>query len=502
MRSAVVWVLCIFVMLFFMLHNAYIGSNPGGTNHGEQATHLAITEGFVTNDLNFFRPETRAQNYRADNYGIDVNDRTGITAAHFPVHAYIPAAIQKFTSGDRATIFHWYSMLYGFVGLFFLYLLTLRVTDHIGKSLFVVVFVATAPIFAFHQSNVLPELPGVANVFIGAYFLHRFSIGEQKKYAWFGLSFILLAALSSTYFFFALVAGIILVLRCFRERKELSAKNFIPPFLFLIPLVASEIYFYQQSSIYGSQFAGFLEILEPEQTLHNNIVANWKLHYFTVFQSVVIILFLVVFVIQWRKGQLTPQEDKSNYRFAIIGLLGLFTAFLYPTQLLTNNLFFLQAVFVPITFALIIFVDKLNISILSKYPYSSYSLLFVLLLILISEGNWTQMVRHEKNRTSYGNQFVFGFSGGQELLNKHHIPKNSRISVLVPPNSGTGQQILSELGRNGTIIEFPIRNVQFQKAEEFIVCDNEHLEKHIVLFQLKCEEIGSNGTISLLRRKD
>jgi len=498
--------LCVFVALFFLQHFAHLDSEIGGTNQGEQATSYALAEGFVENNLDFFHPETRALNYRASNYKPEFNsekERTGITAAHFPIHAYIPALIKKATGGNLLKIVKWYNIFYGFIGLFFLYLLSLRVTNHIGKSLFIVVFIATAPVFSFYQSGIVPEIPSLANAFMGVYFIYLFLIGKSDRKPWVGLLFLLLAAMSTSFFFFVFIAGIVLVLKKYRDRQNLNAKSVILVFSFLVPLIGSEIYFYQMRGVYGSQFPGFLNMWDPEQSVSNDIFSNWKMHYFTVFQSVFILVLIIVGLVQMRKGNLNKQSEKNRYQFLSFCTIGILAALIfYPLQTTTNDLFFLQSLFLPIALVLIVFIDKLNVSILDRFPKLLYPAVLVLLFVLIGEGNWTQTVRHEKNRTSEGNTFVFNFKGSDELLAKHNVSDKVKIGVLVPPHSGTGHQILTELNRKGWIIELPKRDTPIELITEYAVCDSTQMSTLKKLHSFDFELVGSNGTINLIKKKD
>lgn len=501
-RSAIFWGLGVFLGLYFLLHAAHMSSDLGGTAHGQQGAHFAMADGYVRNDLNFWTPQTRALNNRSDDYTIDAKNTSTITAAHFPIHAYLSAVVQKASSGDLLTIHKYYTLLYGFIGLFFLYLLSLQVTNHVGKSLFLVVFVATAPVFAFYQSNVTPLIPSMANVFIGGYFLHRFFINNKSKHAWIGMTFLLLAALSSSFYFFAFLAGIALTLRTFREVGQLRRNTILGVLFFLIPLIISEAYFYKVRSSYGSQFPDFLEIWMPDQTVYNTIFTAWKMHYFTVFQTIVFLFLIILFWIQRRKKILLPLLPPRQYRFVYIVLLGLLASIFYPQQVLRNDTFFLQALFIPFVFLLLLLLQRLDATVLLRYPKFAIPAFLILLFVLMTEGNWTQMVRHEKARTSCGNLHTFAFKGSSELLKSAAVPNDAELYVTIEAKSGIGHELLTKLDRDGVICE----SVQKSRAStslfpsgSYVVCLLNATTHHDRMPEEGFTVVGENGSIAVLR---
>jgi hypothetical protein len=501
-RYAVVAVFLSFIALFFALHSSYIGLDVSGTAHGQQGTHLALAEGFVANDLNFFEPQTRALNSASNDFNSNPISSSGITAAHFPIHAFIPALITKSTSGDLPSIFHWYSMLWGFVGLFFLYLLSLRITQNIGKSLFVVVFIATAPLFAFFQSSVLPEIPTLSCVIIGIYYLYRYINEKRLRFAWIGLAALLLAALTSPDLILYLVAGIILVGRKLYKDTRLTARTIFFLLSYILIFVLSEWHYSSVRSEYGSQFPGMLEDWTYDQTTANSLFGTWKMHYFTVFQSVLFEIVFIVLIVQLIKKQTSLSLIFSKTNLVVfLAFPGIVFALISPYQAYYSDVFFLKTLLPGCIFLLIFTVDRFNIAWFYRFPKVGVPAFLILLFVLLGEGNWTQMVRHEKGRTSDGSNFAFTFKGGDELLHKFNVKESDIVNVVIPEGFGIGQDVLANLDHNGIIREIPKNGRRASKFDKdhYVVC---HVDERPFLFEhfeTYFTELGSNGSIVLFK---
>ncbi len=500
-RYAVVAFLVVALALFFGLHCSVLGVNQGGTAHGQQGANLALAEGFVDNGLDFFTPETKALNYRNGDYSVNKTSATGITAAHFPIHAYIPAVVHSITNWRLSKVVQWYNLLWGFLGLFFVYLLALRITNHIGKALFVIVFVGTAPVFAFYQSNFLPEIPAISLVIIGAYLMYRWMQEKTERFAWLGMVAFLFACLPSPDLVWYLVGAGYLIYLNMPRKKNFYGQPVVYALLFFVVLMISERRFDSLRRNYGSQFAGWLQDWTYDQSMTNSLIGNWKLHYFTVFQTVtiaVVVIFVLVLFVQAKHWKIV---DRSKYRFGFIIVFPVWAVISSPYQSLYSDVFFLKYLLIPAIFALIVIVDQMNLKVVEKYPRFSTAGFILILFILISEGNWTQNVRKELNRTSPGSNLAFTFQGGDELLLKHGVKASDPLSVVVPNNLGIGQEVLGYLDHKGIIRETPNGEelVPAFSKDHYVVCHVDAKETLYDQFKTNFEELGDNGSIVLFK---
>ncbi|PWL24735.1 MAG: hypothetical protein DCO96_13120 [Fluviicola sp. XM-24bin1] len=491
--------------LFFGLHSAVLGANQGGTAHGEQGANLAIAQGFVNNGFDFFHAETPAYNYQNGEYDVNQSSSSRITAAHFPIHAFVPAVIHSLSGAQLTEVVQWYNILWGFVGLFFLYLLALRVTNHIGKSLFIFVFMASAPIFAFYQSNFLPEIPALSCVIIGTYYLYQFHISNELKKGYSALLWMLVGVLTSTDLVLFMIGATVLIVNRPVFSKYVDLRKILFISLIYLPVLLSLIFFYSQKEEYGSQFAGFLQDWVYDQSVSNSIWDSWKLHYFTVFQTVVGAIVLLVLGYQaFRKRVTVAWKNDPFLRFSLFAVLAVGVAILNPYQVIYSDVYFLKLLLLPFVLIAIFIVDRLNIDWMYRYPKMSVGGLLLLLLIMLSEGNWTQNVRNELNRTSQGKNLAFTFRGGDELLKKHGVKPFDPLAVAIPKNWGIGQEVLQHLNHNGTIRQMPNAGElvpRFPKGQYVVA----HIDERPYLydrFKTRFKELGDNGSIVLYRAID
>lgn len=502
---AIIAFLVVALALFFGLHFGVLGANQGGTAHGEQGANIALAEGFVQNDLDFFHPQTRALNYQNEDFALASIDESVITAAHFPIHAYIPAVLCQTTQVNLTVGIQWYTLLWGFVGLYFIYLLSLRLTNHIGKSLFVVAFIGTAPLFAFYQSNFLPVIPSIAALFVGIYYVYRFHSESTRKFAWIGLGFMTFASLTCPDLLLYLIGAVTIVLFQLRSQNHLNAKSILYTGLFFVPIVLNELWFYSMKSEYGSQFTSIFQDWNYDQSVRNSIFGNWKMHYFTVFQTVIFSLVLIVFVVQlFRLNREEMRLNWHKYRFALLAVPAVVFLIASPYQAYSSDVFFLKFGSASGIFILIFIVDHFKISWFYRYPKIGTTAFVLLLFILLSEGNWTQTVRHEKNRTSPGTTLAFTFCGGDELLLKHGVKTSDTLEVVVPENWGIGQEVLGYLNHTGIIREIPTNKRLSQKVPKghYVVCHIDERPKLDDHFRTNFNELGDNGSIILFKAID
>jgi len=145
-------VIAFFCLLTFILHKQYLNEFPSYTHAWSQSDRYALANGFVDNDLNFFKPQTLVYNHPIPNKW-DTADSTRITAVDFPIHDYIPAIFMKIAGNKSPFFFRTYILLYGFLGLLFLYKLSKQLGNSILISFFITILAATSPVFVYYHSG-------------------------------------------------------------------------------------------------------------------------------------------------------------------------------------------------------------------------------------------------------------------------------------------------------------------------------------------------------------
>jgi hypothetical protein len=180
---------------------------PSHIHAWAQADHYALAKGFVRNGFNFFKPETYVMNHQFPDDWQDPSDQS-ITAVDFPMHDYIPALLMHLSGNGSPAVYRLYVFIWGCLGLFFLYRLTLKITGDYIKALFVGIFAATAPLFSYYQVAMLPTIPSWATAVIGIYFYAIYRERGAGFPFFLSLLFLTLATLTRTTFLIVLLVVI------------------------------------------------------------------------------------------------------------------------------------------------------------------------------------------------------------------------------------------------------------------------------------------------------
>ena len=198
-------VVLVIVFLGTLFHYRYINEFPTYIHAWSQSDHYALSIGFVNNGLNFFKPQTFIMNRQLDD-GRNVPTDNVITAVDFPLHDYLPAVAMKIIGSTAPYIFRVYILLYSFIGLWFLYKLVYEYSNDHLKSLFIVIFTATSPVFVYYQGGFIPSIPSISNSIMGIYFYLCYLRQNSKTDLWFTIFFLTLATLCRTTFAVTLFA--------------------------------------------------------------------------------------------------------------------------------------------------------------------------------------------------------------------------------------------------------------------------------------------------------
>ncbi len=151
MRSGTLNLLTAFfiIVLGVFFHKDNLNEFPGFIHARAQSDRYALALGFVDNNLNFFKPQTCILNHQYPKTWIEPSD-SPVTAVDFPLHDYIPAIMMKITGSRSPWAFRIYILLYSFIGLFFLFRLSVMLTGDYIRSWLVVLFAATSPVFVYY----------------------------------------------------------------------------------------------------------------------------------------------------------------------------------------------------------------------------------------------------------------------------------------------------------------------------------------------------------------
>lgn len=330
-------------------------SFPMHTHAWTQADQYALALGFTRNGLDFFHPETYVLNpqYPGD---WEVPGTTGITAADFPVHSYLPAVFMKL-SGNRATApMRWYVLAMAFLGLYWFW----RVARSAGLTEFTalagMLFMASLPVFLYYQNALLVTIPALAVAWAGLSCWLRYRENRQTKtWAW-ALVWLTLAALSRTTFLLPLMAvGAVELISAVRA-KRMAWHTVIG---FGLSALAIGGYAWHNASLRAAYGSSFLSELMPPRSIAEakdlvfTIAQRWGLDYLSWVHWLVLLVMsaaaLHAFFSRKRSGG--PSDLALLTLFSVLGSVVFFIAMM--RQFADHDYYFLDAFAVPLGLTLL-----------------------------------------------------------------------------------------------------------------------------------------------------
>ena len=435
-----------------------------------------------------------------------VPKENGITAVDFPIHDYIPAVFMKISGINSIWIFRLYILLYSFVGLFYLFKLSYLQTNDTIKSIFILIFAATSPVFIFYQDGFLPTIPSLSNAIIGIYFYLKYLKQNNKIDFRLALFFLTLATLSRTTFAIPLLAFFgIELLRSIKREDKLKHKIF--PFALSVLLIVSyQFYNNYLREIYGSIFlnhflpaANFKEAKE----IIKEVYKNWATQYFSVIHYLVIISLIIIalFFIIRKKIKLT--RETSQFWLLIFAMfIGCFAfAVLMLKQFPAHDYYFLDTFFFPIILfliAVISYIPELNI----KYSNLFCSVTVILLCIpLIVNAVYSQKQRRNTGYWDRTFATINNFKNSDTFLDSLKIKPNARILVIDAYAPNIPFILMNRKGY--AILNTSKENIQnaLKWNYDYIIVQNEFFLSDIYTnypeIISKIKKIADNGKISV-----
>jgi hypothetical protein len=503
-------VLLLIILLGLLYQFKYVNEFPSHVHAWAQSDRYALSLGFLDNGLNFFKPQTFVYNHQFPDKWKVPSDKS-ITAVDFPIHDYIPALLMKISGNTSPWVFRMYILFYSFLGLFFLFKLSYAVTKDYIKSVFVLIFAATSPLYVYYQGSFLPTIPSLSNAIIGIYFYYRYVIENKNKDFRLSMLFLTLAALSRTTFAIPIVAVLAIEFIRLLKKETNVVSKLIPACVSIFALLSYLMYNGYLREKYGSIFLN--HILPPDsigqaKEIVKYVYENWFFQCFTSLHYVVFVLVIlltsVFFVI--RKVSMQKTEVYFGLLTATYLLGGFIFACLMLRQFPGHDYYFLDSFFLPIIMSLIFILslipsaEKRNLTIVMITAVGIISSLLILQPIKSQEkrretGFWD---RTEATINNYKNASAF--------LDSLGISKNAKILVLdaVAPNIPF---ILMQ--RKG----FAVMNPNRENVEEalkwdydYIVVQNEYfipeIYTHYPGILSKLHKIGDNGNFSVCTLSD
>ncbi len=500
-------IIVLILFLGFIYHQKYVTEFPSHIHAWAQSDRYALSLGFLDNGLNFFKPQTFVYNHQFPHNWKMPSIKT-ITAVDFPVHDYIPALLMKVTGNNSPGIFRIYILLFSLVGLFFLFKLAYIITNSYLKSLFIVIFTTTSPVYVYYQGGFLPTIPSLSNTIIAVYFYYRHLQEDKHRYFILSILFITLAALSRTTFVIPLIALLCIeFIRIIKKETNLITK-LIPVSISILSILFYFLYNDYLRRKYGSIFLN--HILPPDSITHAKeilryVYDNWVLQYFTkphYFVFIAAILLSVIFIVVRKTG--IPKVNGYFSFFSITYLFGcIIFAVLMLRQFPAHDYYFLDTFFLPVILILLLFLSLIPNTEKKYLKISSFIVTSFISGLLIIQPIKSQEKRRETGFWDRTEATINNYKYSSAFLDSLRIPKSSKMLVIdaVAPNIPF---ILMQ--RKG----YAVMNTSEENIEEaltwdydYIVVQNEYFIPEVYTLcpdiLPRLNKIADNGKISVCR---
>lgn len=503
----------IIVLLGWFFQKNYINEFPSHIHAWAQSDRYALALGFVNNNLNLLKPETFVyeviDNRPQEQWRTDTEQT--ITAVDFPVHDYLVAVAMKIIGTNSPWVFRLYTLLYSFLGLFFLFKLALLLTGHHVKSFLVLIFAATAPAFVYYQAGFLPTIPSLSNAYIAFYFYFLFQKTDKPRMLWVSIVFFTLAALNRTTFAIPLIA-----VMCYEGLKVILKKQqlktvLLPFSLAVIAILAYYAYNLHLRNEYGSIFLGGLlpaKSFSQAKEILLSVYETWRFQYFSKWHYLLFLVsMLSLLVLIW--------VNKKDWRFSTMGLLYLsmimllgcvLFAGLMLIQYPAHDYYFLDTFFLPVVFLFMWVLGQIRLPSGKVFDYCLSGILVLFGLFTVLNAVEVQESRRETGHWDRTMATIENFKGAEVFLDSCGISKDASIMVLgtYAPNI---PYIL--MNRKGYSVLVPKRsNIEFALGlkYDYIVIQNEFFfsdiyseyPEIITMFDKRHD----NGRISVLIKKE
>ncbi|MFA6400233.1 MAG: glycosyltransferase family 39 protein [Salinivirgaceae bacterium] len=500
-------VVIIIVLLASLYHHKDINEFPSHIHAWAQSDRYALSLGFVDNGLNFFKPQTFVYNHQFP-YNWNIPSESSITAVDFPIHDYIPALLMKLSGNTSPWLFRLYILIYSLFGLFFLFKLAFAITNDYFKSILVLVFAATSPVYVYYQNGFLPTIPSLSNTIIGIYlYYNHFKDNKQSDFV-LSILFLTLAALSRTTFAIPLIA--VLCIEFIRIiKKEISIiPKIIPVSISMFLLIIYQLYNGYLREQYGSIFLNHLlppNNLEEVIGILKEVYRNWGLQYFTKIHYLIFGFSLLAALFFLIARRIHSNKAISYFGlFVLVYFIGcaLFS-FLMLQQFPAHDYYFLDTFFTPVIMLLIVLL-----SYLPSFERKNMKIGFIAILCFLSIALIFQPIKSQENRRDTGSwdkteSLIQNYDGSSKFIDSIGVSKDSKILVLdaVVPNIPF---ILMQ--RKGFVVMSTSReNIEkvLQWEYDYIVFQNDYFVSDIytsypeILSGLK--KIADNGRISVCK---
>lgn len=500
-KYIVLSVVCVLSVLFqFKTLNQF----PQYIHSWAQCDRYALALGFIDNGGDLFHPQTYVMNNQFPGEFM-IPRQTTITSVDFPVHDYVVSFIMRAADSTEPWCFRLYILLYSIVGLFFLYKLSALFTTSLTRSLFIVLFALSSPVFLYYQAGFLPTIPSLANGFIALYCFVYFLKTSSRRYFFLALLFVTLAALARLPFAILLVA-----MMCYSAWEGLKHRRLelfkLIGFIISIALIAA---YYRYNGYLREHYGSlFLNYIIPATSLNDfaefskEAFSRWAFDYF---DNLSWLLFAVaaavgIFITIRNRKRLATLEKQFLFLACII-LCGCCLYYLLMCyQFMNHDYYFLDTFYLPLVALFLFFVVKWPQLPVHRYIRAVSLLVFIPVFVLAKSklGDRIALFGTGENSTAVT------YDGAEVLLDSLKISPAAKLLVLGADGSNNAFILLKRKG-------FVIIDPEKEKIEtalkwpwDYIVVNDAMMISTVykrypqIIQQIR--RFGGNGKISVYRK--
>lgn len=469
-----------------------------------QCDRYALALGFIDNGGDLFHPQTYVMNNQFPGEFM-IPRNTSITSVDFPIHDYLVSFIMRVAHSTEPWCFRLYILVYAIVGLFFLYKLSALFTASLTRSLFVVLFAMSSPVFLYYQAGFLPTIPSLANAMIGLYFFTRFLKDQKRNLFYLAVFFITLAAMARLPFAILLVA-----LMCFEFLNAFHTRRFqfFKLFAFLISIACILLYYLYNEQLrekYGSLFLNYIipassvsDLLDFTKTA----AKKWTFQYFNVLAYVLFgMVVMGVLLAMFKKKISFNSLEKQFLLLVSIAFGGCCLYYLLMCyQFMNHDYYFLDTFYLPVVALFLFFVVKWP-SLRVPKALGALSLLIFVPIFVFSKQKLNERIALSDMG---GSSTAENYKNASQLLDSLKIPVDAKLLVFGSDGSNNAFILLKRKGFVMIEPESQKIDMALQWPYDYIVADDEKMistvyEQYPQIIQ-RLVKTGGNGLISVYQR--
>ncbi len=485
------------------IHFKYMSDSPIYIHGWTQGDKLSLTEGFIDNNFNFFKPETYILNKQfPDNFQKAWDN--SITSVDFPIHEFVVAIIMKISGSHSPAIYKWYAMILAIVGLFYLYKTFYHFTNRYLISLLATSVIISFPVYFYYLNTPIPSNLGLSTIFIGFYYYTLHLDKPNNKYRNIAyVLFTLSCLVRGSLFVFLFAIYLIEFVQYFFNKTRIPWKSILLSFVCIAGYFVYNKYLASQyGSIFLSNIAPFRSFDEFRELVRSKMENIFEV-YFSKQQwwLFLICLFLSFFCLRSKNYKL-----KITTIFGFLVLAGYLTFFiLMGRQFKYHDYYFIDTLFIPM---ILLTLTGITLLTTTKFSVRNIAVFIVLSLFSFKSARNTYAINKDKKILQpydYISIATLSYKDGDKFLDSLSISKSEKITAFGAYSSNNalyglkrkGYSQVNEAGGNiRTAGSFP---AQYATVPNAFFYYKLYLQSPETFHQFKY--VGTNGKITLLQRK-